>query len=65
MALFYWAGGEWADAATTCAPASVYERHSGPNSLTVSVCHLTSFAWFGPDLTTVLSVYLPIILKRH
>ena len=65
LALFYGTDSEWIDAATTCVPWAVYERHPDENWLAVPICHLTEFAWFGPDLTTVRSVYLPIILKRR
>jgi photosystem II stability/assembly factor-like uncharacterized protein len=58
--LYYWDTQQemWQDVATTCTPAFAYERQ--PGQVTVSLCHLTDFALFGPEQ---FSVYLPAVLR--
>lgn len=50
----------WEDAATTCNPISMYTRQPNQNRITVTICHLTDFALFQPDLKPI---YLPLIFK--
>ena len=61
LTLYYWSGTAWVDVATTCTPASTYQRNLAANTISVEICHLTEFALFGP--TDTVSTYLPIILK--
>jgi ELWxxDGT repeat protein len=60
LTLDYWDGSTWIDAATTCAPASAYQRDLVANQLSLSICHLTDFALFG---RTQRDTYLPIALR--
>lgn len=55
------AEGRWLDAATTCLPASSYEREPSSNRLAVSVCQLGEFALYGPEAERL---YLPLILSQ-
>jgi hypothetical protein len=61
LRLNYWNRGanQWQDAATTCAPPSVYDRHPGENWLAVPICHLSQFALFGQ-----YRIYLPLVLRN-
>ncbi len=59
LTLDYLSGNVWVDAATTCSPASTYDRHPAENWLAVPICHLSRFALFGPTRQT----YLPIVLR--
>lgn len=61
LALNYWAGSEWVDAASTCTPISTYDRHPNENWLAVPICHLSRFALFGERY----AVYLPLALRNH
>ncbi len=61
LTLSYWDGSQWADAATTCTPPSMYDRHPDQNWLTVPVCHLTEFALFG---RTWHQIYLPLVIHH-
>jgi hypothetical protein len=56
----YWDGSEWADAATTCAPVSAYDRDPAENWLAVPVCHLSEFALFGEKEN---EIYLPLVFR--
>jgi hypothetical protein len=58
--LYYWSTQEsmWRDVANSCEPASLYVRQ--PGQVTVSLCHLTQFALFGPEQ---FKIYLPSILR--
>lgn len=49
----------WVDAAKTCEPPSVYDRHPGDGWLAVAVCQPGRFGLFGPTH----QVYLPLVLK--
>jgi hypothetical protein len=60
LVLMVWNGNAWVDAATTCAPPSVYNRHPDENWLSVPVCHLSRFALFGPTH----SIYLPLVFRE-
>jgi len=60
LALHYWSGSQWLDAATTCAPPSAYDRHPDEDWLAVPICHLCEFALVGEGSWTV---YLPLILR--
>ena len=59
LVLMVWNGSAWVDAATTCTPPSVYNRHPDQNWLSVPVCHLSRFALFGPTH----SIYLPLVFR--
>ena len=61
LVLAWWNGATWQDAAETCTPNSVYTHDPVNNRVSVSICHLTTFALFGP----VKTVYLPIVLRNH
>jgi len=54
-----WDSGQWVDAATTCTPASTYDRHPDENWLAVPICHLSEFALLGRRYP----VFLPLVLK--
>lgn len=58
LTLMYWNGATWVDAATTCTPRSVYDRHPDWQWLSVPVCHLSRFALFGPTH----AIHLPLAL---
>jgi hypothetical protein len=62
LVLEYWneEASEWVDAASTCTPTSIHERHLGENWLAVPVCHLSRFAMFGGH-----KVYLPLVLRYY
>ncbi len=51
LKIYYWDSGllNWQDAATSCAPASTYNRQSGMHTISIAICHLTEFALLGPD----------------
>ena len=59
LVLGWWTGDEWLDAADTCDPPSAYERDLGGRALSLPICHLSTFALFGPTE----SVYLPLVAK--
>jgi parallel beta-helix repeat protein len=59
LTLYYLSGNAWVDAATTCSPASTYDRHPAENWLSLPICHLSRFALFGSTRQT----YLPIMLR--
>jgi photosystem II stability/assembly factor-like uncharacterized protein len=59
LLLYTWDNSQWVDAATTCAPASVYDRHPDENWLAVPICHLSEFALLGRRYP----VFLPLVLK--
>jgi len=59
LALWWWTGSEWRDAAQTCDPASSYTRDVVNNVLSVPICHLSEFGLFGPTHR----VYLPLVLR--
>jgi hypothetical protein len=61
LILAYWNGSAWVDAATSCTPTSVYDRHPADNWLAVPICHLSQFALFGVQSGS--RVYLPLILR--
>lgn len=65
LQLMYWNGSAWVDAATTCSPASTYNRDTGNNLISVAVCHLTEFALFGQAIVVPADdVYLPLLTKE-
>ncbi len=55
LRLYFWDDTQWVDAATSCSPVSVYERHSDENWFAVDICHLTEFAVFKSSF----SLFLP------
>jgi RHS repeat-associated protein/uncharacterized repeat protein (TIGR01451 family) len=63
LALDYWnkTSAQWQDAATTCAPSSIYDRHTDENKLAVPLCHLSDFALLATP--TRYPVYLPLVLR--
>jgi hypothetical protein len=63
LILFYWdeANNEWVDAATTCSPPSVYDRHPDENRFSLDICHLTEFGLFGESSNHLL--FLPTIIR--
>jgi len=56
-------GAVWADAATTCTPASTYNRQPATNQLTVDICHLTPYALMGPQSVPQPTIYLPVVVR--
>jgi hypothetical protein len=48
LALYWWSGVEWQDAAATCTPASVYEHRVDVYRLLVTVCQMGSFVLAAP-----------------
>lgn len=61
LLLGYWNGNAWVDAATSCTPNSIYDRHPADNWLAVPVCHLSKFALFGVQSGSRL--HLPAIVR--
>jgi len=61
LALWWWTGGGWEDAANTCDPPSAYNRDLANRVLSVPICHLSLFGLFGPTH----QMYLPLILRHH
>jgi hypothetical protein len=61
LVLEYWDEGAsgWVDAASTCIPPSVYDRHPDEDWLAVPICHLSRFAVFGEQR----KVFLPLVLR--
>lgn len=59
LSLKYWneSASAWEDAASTCTPASNYERHPGDNWFALPICHLSRFGMFGGH-----RIYLPLVL---
>lgn len=47
LTLYYWQGDVWVDASTTCDPASIYQRNTADNWLSVELCNLGNFGLFG------------------
>jgi hypothetical protein len=62
LVINYWTGSEWADVAGTCTPASTYTRDTVYNTVSVAVCHLSSFGLFKGEAGDNI-VYLPLIVK--
>jgi hypothetical protein len=48
LALYWWSGAEWLDAATTCTPASQYSRLPDKNQISIRICHLGTFLLVAP-----------------
>jgi len=61
LRLHYWTGSDWEDVANTCTPASSYDYDTGARTVTVRVCHLSSFGLFSGE--TGFDVYLPLVLR--
>ncbi|MFN8490867.1 MAG: glycosyl hydrolase family 18 protein [Caldilineaceae bacterium] len=63
LKLFYFdtANQRWVDAATSCSPTSIYDRHPDQNFFAVAICHLTQFGVFAQPAST--QVYLPAIQR--
>lgn len=51
-------GNTWVDAATTCTPESTYLREPAVHRVSVTICHLSDFAWFGQQ-----QVFLPLLRR--
>ncbi len=60
LALYYWDGSTWHDAATTCSPSSTYTHDQVSNQISVAICHLSQFALFGERWP---SSYLPLVVR--
>ena len=62
LTLDYWdeTAERWVDAATTCDPASAYQRFPNDNYIVVEICHLSSFVLVGEN--QFLS-YVPFISR--
>ncbi|MCX6028960.1 MAG: ABC transporter substrate-binding protein [Chloroflexi bacterium] len=60
LALYYWDGTTWHDAATTCSPSSTYTHDQVSNQISVAICHLSQFALFGERWP---SNYLPLVVR--
>jgi len=61
LALLWWTGSEWQDAAQTCDPASSYIRDVANKTLSVSICRGGRFCLFGP----MYQVYLPVVMRGN
>ncbi len=48
LALYWWSGNEWLDAAATCAPVSAYSRLPEINQVSVPVCQFGTFLLVAP-----------------
>jgi hypothetical protein len=48
LALYWWSGTEWVDAATTCSPVSTYIRVPETNQINVAVCQFGTFLLVAP-----------------
>jgi hypothetical protein len=62
LRLFYWTGSDWDDVANTCTPASSYDYDTMAKTVTVRVCHLSSFGLFSTE--TGFDIYLPLVLRN-
>ncbi|RMH38546.1 MAG: hypothetical protein D6694_12205 [Gammaproteobacteria bacterium] len=62
LTLMYWNGETWLDAATTCSPTSVYERHPDEDYFVVSICRPTEYGVFGVQ-DNLHRVYMPIMSR--
>jgi len=60
LALYYWRGGAWIDAATTC-PAD-YVRRPERNWLRLPICHLSRFGVMGYGAH--YDIYLPLVIRN-
>jgi hypothetical protein len=49
LALLYWDGSNWINAASTCSPTSYISRSPGGNVISLDVCQSGSFALFAPQ----------------
>jgi hypothetical protein len=58
LALWWWNGASWQEAAETCSPASSYQRNLSGNTLTVPICRTGRFVLFGPTHHTLLPLSL-------
>jgi hypothetical protein len=61
LALMVFEGNSWQDTATTCLPISSYNRDLVNNLLSVPICHLSTYALFGPQVQP--ETYLPFVVK--
>ena len=48
LALYWWSGSDWQDAAATCNPAAVYEHLLDVHQVRITVCQMGSFALVAP-----------------
>lgn len=53
----WWNSDAWGDAATTCAPPTIYDRNPGANWLTLPICRSGKFALLGPSH----NLFLPLL----
>ncbi|MHB0875074.1 MAG: beta strand repeat-containing protein [Anaerolineae bacterium] len=63
LALYYWDGANWSDAAATCGTPWI-DRRPNEDRLSVRICHLTEFALLGQSLTEYRS-FTPVTLARY
>jgi hypothetical protein len=62
LGLYYWDGTAWADAASTCTPASSYARDPVQNTLAIAICHLSDWGMMGVPLPRY-DIYLPAVYR--
>ncbi|MEP7188926.1 MAG: hypothetical protein ABI901_07055, partial [Roseiflexaceae bacterium] len=55
LALWWWNGSGWQDAAATCGQAASYSRDSTSKTISLAICRTGRFALFGPTK----QIYLP------
>jgi PKD repeat protein len=63
LALWWWTGSEWQNAAQTCDPVPSYTRDTANNVLEVPICHLSLFGLFGPGSSH--RIYLPLVVRDY
>jgi hypothetical protein len=59
LALWWWNGAAWQDAAETCSPAASYTRDPTARTVSVAICRSGRFALLGPTQ----QIYLPVGLN--
>jgi len=62
LELRYWDGLAWLEAATSCDPASSYERRPDENWIALPVCKVGPFATFG--VAREYQAFLPLVIKE-
>lgn len=61
LALGWWTGGRWEDAADTCASPLTFTRNLAKQVVSVPICRLGLFSLFGPTHP----IYLPLVLQSQ
>jgi Leucine-rich repeat (LRR) protein len=61
LALDYWDGSQWVDAAQTCSTPAAYTRDAENNTLSLQICKAGEFALAGRQS---FSVFIPSVLKQ-